>query len=100
MNFEAPFETQESYVKESKTKIIWLSLTAIFIICGILMAIFHPEAEFTCLVGSTKYYVALFFVAVVCIFMWLAQLGECRNEKNIISLRKASWFSQLHVFIQ
>lgn len=81
MNFEAPFERQESFVKESKTKVIWLSLTAIFIICGILMAIFHPEAEFTWLVGSTKYYLALFIVALLCIFNWLAQLGEHRNEK-------------------
>ena len=81
MNFEAPFETQESYVKESKTKIIWLSLTVIFIICGILMAIFHPEAEFTWLVGSTKYYLGLFIVALVCIYNWLAQFCEHRKEK-------------------
>lgn len=81
MNFEAPFETQESYVKESKAKIIWLSLAVIFIICGILMAIFHPEAEFTWLFEVTNYCIGLFIVAIFCIYAWMAQLGEHRDEK-------------------
>ena len=81
MNFNVPFERQESYVKDSKTKLIWLSLCAVFVICGILMAIFHPEAEFTWLFDSCKYYLGLFILALLCLFVWMGELGEKRDEK-------------------
>lgn len=81
MNFEAQFETQEAHVGNSKLKIVAFSLATIFLICGILMAIFHPEAEFTWLVGEMKYYLGLFIIAIFCLFYALYKMGESRDEK-------------------
>lgn len=81
MNFDAHFETQEPKVGSAKTKIILGCLTAIFIICGVLMAIFHPEAEFTWLFGEVKYFLGLFILAALFLFSFLSSLGESRDEK-------------------
>lgn len=81
MNFNADFETQEPKVGSQKTKIILLSLAAIFIICGVLMAIFHPEAEFTWLFGEIKYFLGLFIIAAFLLLMLLYNMGETRDEK-------------------
>ena len=81
MNFNANFETQAPKVGSQKTKIILLSLAAIFIICGVLMAIFHPEAEFTWLFGEIKYFLGLFIIAAFLLLMLLYNLGETRDEK-------------------
>lgn len=81
MNFDAKFETQEPHVESSKINTVLICLAAVFVICGVLMAIFHPEAEFTWLFGEIKYFLGLFIIAVFCILIWLWNLGEHRDEK-------------------
>ena len=81
MNFDAQFETRETHVGSFKIKIILMSLTAIFLICGVLMAIFHPEAEFTWFFSKIEYYFGLFIIAGCCLIVWLYQSGEQREEK-------------------
>lgn len=79
MNFDAQFETRE--VHQKTPKIVWLCLASIFLICGILMAIFHPGAEFNLLFGEIKYFLGLFIIAALLFLTFFFLQGEHRDEK-------------------
>ena len=77
-----------TYYISTKTKIITLSLSVIFLICGILMLIFKPDAPFYLdpfMERDFPYWGGLLILAFISFIIFLSQLGEQRTERYYLT---------------
>lgn len=82
----------ETYTASEKLLRTWLSLTCVFFICGILMAIFRPEARFYLFFDesegdSIRYFLGLFLVSLICFLIYLVSLGKKRTTRYLFTTK-------------
>lgn len=77
-----------TYYISTKTKLITLSLSVIFLICGVLMLIFKRDAPFYLdpfMESDFPYWGGLLILSFISLIIFISQLGEQRQEKYFLT---------------